>query len=64
MGVAAIAAIAAFGIGIGVLAIYKGARVAGVVCLLANVPVLAIYGFIVVFFALGGTRSPAESLSP
>lgn len=56
MGVAAIAAIAAFGIGIGVLAIYKGARVAGVVCLLANVPVLAIYGFIVVFFALGGTR--------
>lgn len=55
-GVAAIGAIAAFGVGIGVLSIYRGAKVAGVVCLLTNAPVLAVYGFIVVFFARGGTR--------
>ena len=51
-----LAAIAAFGAGIGVLSIYRGAKVAGVVCLLTNAPVLALYGFIAAFFTLGGSR--------
>lgn len=45
-----LAIIAAFGVGIGVLWISRGAKVAGTVCLLANALVLALYGFIV----LGG----------
>lgn len=48
--------VAAAGIGIGVLAIWKGRKLAGIICLLTNTPVLALYGFIGSFFALGGNR--------
>ena len=43
------AAIGAIGVGIGVFAFWKGSKdnkVAGIVCFLANAPVLGIYGFI------------------
>ena len=51
-----LAAIGAFGVGIGVLSICRGAKVAGIVCFLTNAAVLGLYGFIAVFFALGGNR--------
>jgi hypothetical protein len=51
-----LAAIGAIGIGIGVFAFSKGSRVAGAVCVLTNIPVLAYWGFITVFFAIGGSR--------
>lgn len=51
-----LATIAVFGVGIGVLSIYRGAKVVGTVCLLTNALVLALYGFIAAFFTLGGTR--------
>jgi len=51
-----LATLAAFGVGIGVLSIYRGTKVAGMVCVLTNAPVLALYGFIAAFFTLGGTR--------
>jgi hypothetical protein len=50
------AAIAAFGVGIGVFSICRGAKVAGVICFLTNAPVFALYGFIAYFFTSGGTR--------
>jgi hypothetical protein len=51
-----VATIVALGVGIGVLSIYRGAKVAGVFCLLTNTPVLPLYGCIAAFFTLGGTR--------
>ncbi|MGH7265244.1 MAG: hypothetical protein ACREMB_10380, partial [Candidatus Rokuibacteriota bacterium] len=47
---------AAGGLGVGVLSSYRGARVAGIVCLFTNTAVLALYGFLAAFFALGGSR--------
>jgi small basic protein len=51
-----LAAIGAIGVGIGVFALCKGSKIAGTICLLTNIPVLAYYGFIAVFFATGGSR--------
>lgn len=51
-----LAIIGAFGVGIGAFAIWKGAKVAGIICFLTNGAVLALYGFIAGFFILGGTR--------
>ena len=51
-----LAALGAIGIGIGVFAFCKGSKIAGTVCFLTNIPVFAYYGFIAVFFAMGGSR--------
>jgi hypothetical protein len=51
-----LAAIGAIGIGIGVFALRKGSKVAGTICVLTNIPVLAYWGFIAVFISLGGGR--------
>lgn len=51
-----LAIIGAFGVGIGAFAIWRGAKVAGIVCFLTNGAVLALYGFIAGFFFLGGGR--------
>jgi len=51
-----LAAIGAIGVGMGGFALYKGSKVAGIICLLTNIPVLAYWGFIAVFFATGGSR--------
>jgi hypothetical protein len=55
-GVWLLAAIGAIGIGIGVFAFRKGSRVAGVVCVLTNIPVVAYWGFVGAFFSMGGSR--------
>jgi hypothetical protein len=49
-----LAAIGALGVGFGAFAIWRGSKVAGTVCLLSNVPVLAYWGFIAFFTAMGG----------
>jgi hypothetical protein len=51
-----LAAIGAIGIGIGVFAFRKGSKVAGTICVLTNIPVLAYWGFIAVFVSMGGGR--------
>ena len=50
------AAIGAIGIGIGVFAFSTGSKVAGTICVLTNIPVLAYWGFIGAFFSMGGSR--------
>jgi hypothetical protein len=51
-----LAAIGAIGIGIGVFAFSIGSKVAGTICVLTNIPVLAYWGFIGAFVSLGGSR--------
>jgi hypothetical protein len=51
-----LAAIGAIGIGIGVFAFNTSSKVAGTICLLTNIPVLAYYGFIVGYVSLGGSE--------
>lgn len=51
-----LAALGALCAGIGALSIWRGAKVAGIVCFLTNAAVLALYGFVGAFFTLGGTR--------
>ena len=51
-----LAAIGAIGIGIGVFAFSIGSKVAGTICVLTNIPVLAYWGFVGAFFSLGGSR--------
>jgi len=46
--------VGAFGAGIGVFSMSRGARVAGAVCFLTNGAVLAYDGFLAVFWLLGG----------
>jgi len=53
-GVWLLAAIGAIGIGIGVFAFRKGSKVAGTICVLTNIPVVAYWGFIAVFVSTGG----------
>jgi hypothetical protein len=53
-GVWLLAAIGAIGIGIGVFAFRKGSRIAGAICVLTNLLVLAYWGFIAVFVSTGG----------
>jgi hypothetical protein len=55
-GVWLLAAIGAISIGIGVFAFSKGSKVAGAICVLTNIPVLAYWGFIAAFFSMGGSR--------
>ena len=50
-----LAAIGAIGIGIGVFAFCKGSKVAGTICVLTNILVLAYWGFIAAFFSMGGS---------
>jgi hypothetical protein len=51
-----LAAIGAIGIGIGVFAFNASSKVAGTICVLTNIPVLAYWGFIGAFFSMGGSR--------
>ena len=51
-----VAFIGAVGAGIGIASFVRGARIVGAACLLSNGAVLALYGFIAMFFALGGSR--------
>ncbi|HXW13136.1 MAG TPA: hypothetical protein VEN79_01400 [Terriglobia bacterium] len=53
-GVWLLAAIGAIGVGIGVFSFSKGSKVAGTICVLTNIPVLAYWGFIAVFVSMGG----------
>ena len=46
--------VGAFGAGIGVFSVSRGSRVVGTICFLTNCAVLAYYGFIAVFWLLGG----------
>lgn len=55
-GVWLLAAIGAIDIGIGVFAWRKGSKVAGTICVLTNIPVLAYWGFIAAFVSMGGGR--------
>ena len=55
-GVWLLAALGAAGIGIGILALRKGSKIAGAICLVTNIPVLAYWGFIAVFVSTGGSR--------
>ena len=51
-----LAAIGAVGVGIGVFAFRKGSKIAGTVCFLTNIPVVAYWGFVGFFFTTGGSR--------
>jgi len=51
-----LAVMGAIGIGIGSFAFSKGSKVAGTICVLTNLPVLAYWGFVAVFFSMGGSR--------
>jgi hypothetical protein len=55
-GVWLLAAIGVIGIGIGVFALSTGSKVAGTICVLTNIPVLAYWGFVSAFFSMGGSR--------
>ena len=54
-GVWLLAAIGVIGIGIGVFACSTGGKVAGTICVLTNIPVLAYWGFVGAFFSMGGS---------
>lgn len=49
-------ALAVTGITLGAYAVVRGARVLGIGSLVFNSGVAALYGFLAVFFGLGGTR--------
>jgi hypothetical protein len=51
-----LAAIGAIGIGIGIFTFRKGSKVAGTICVLTNIPVVAYWGFVGAFFSMGGSR--------
>jgi flagellar biosynthesis protein FliR len=51
-----LAGIGIIGIGIGVFASSTGSKVAGTICVLTNIPVLAYWGFVGAFFSMGGSR--------
>lgn len=55
-GVWLLAAIGVIGIGIGVFASSTGSKVAGIICVLTNIPVVAYWGFIGGFVSMGGSR--------
>jgi len=56
VGVWVFAAIGVMGIGIGAFAFSTGSKIAGTICVLTNIPVVAYWGFIGAFFSLGGSR--------
>ena len=49
-------ALAMAGITLGVYAVFRGSRVLGIASLILNSGVATLYGFLAVFFGLGGTR--------
>lgn len=51
-----VAGAGAVGLVAGTACLWLGDRMAGLVLALLNVPVLALYGFLAVFFAAGGSR--------
>ena len=51
-----VAAVAAVGVGVAVVAKFRGAKFAAVVSLVVNAAVLTLYAFIAAFFTLGGPR--------
>lgn len=51
-----LAGVGVLGIGIGTLAFSADSKIAGVVCVLTNIPVLAYWGFVGAFVSLGGSR--------
>jgi hypothetical protein len=53
-GIWLLVAIGAIGLGIGVFALSKGSKVAGTICVVTNIPVLAYWGFVAVFVSAGG----------
>lgn len=55
-GVWLLAGIGVIGIGIGVYAVSTGSKVAGTICIVTNIPVLAYWGFIGGFVSMGGSR--------
>ena len=55
-GVWLLAAIGAISIGIGVFAFSTGSKVAGTICVLTNIPVVAYWGFIGAYVSMGGSR--------
>lgn len=55
-GVWLLAAIGAIDIGIGIFALRQGSKIAGAVCILTNIPVLAYWGLIAVYVSMGGGR--------
>lgn len=57
-GVWLLAGIGVMGIGIGAFAFSAGStggKVAGTICVLTNIPVLAYWGFVGAFFSMGGS---------
>ena len=55
-GVWRLAALGVAGIAIGILALRKGSKIAGAICTVTNIPVVAYWGFIAVFVSTGGSR--------
>jgi hypothetical protein len=51
-----LAAIGVVGIGVGVFAFSTGSKVAGTICVLTNIPVVAYWGFIGGYVSMGGSR--------
>jgi len=51
-----LAAIGVICIGIGAFAVRTGSRIAGTICIVTNIPVLAYWGFVGAFFSMGGSR--------
>jgi len=51
--VCVLVAFGTIGIAIGVFAFRKGSRIAGAACILTNIPVLAYYGFLAFWAAIG-----------
>jgi hypothetical protein len=41
---------------VGTLAIFRGSTAIGLLCFFANAAVLTLYGFLALFFTLGGSR--------
>ena len=60
-GVWLLATIGVIGIGIGVFAFSTGGQVAGTICVLTNIPVLAYWGFIGAFFSMGDRCEPSAA---
>jgi hypothetical protein len=56
LGVGLPAAVGGVGAAVGALAIFRGSTAIGLLCFFANAAVLTLYGFLALFFTLGGSR--------
>ncbi len=54
--IAAVVLVATVGVGVGVRALRRGPRWAGGLACVTNGAVVALYGFLLLFFGLGGSR--------